>query len=130
MTTNKTDKRFVFKVVAACQLTVFISHLAWLKQFTQNIHNAAFLCVYLALWGAFIYRAVLCFKYSEDGARDNSTKAWLIVVTIAFFCWVAGWACGLNGKTMFDEDVKKAKQEVVGDLYLDTNHLPAEIPAP
>lgn len=124
MANEKSDKALVIKMVAACICAILIFTFAWTKQFLSNLDIWYFTLIEGGLLAAFIVECVGCYHYSEDPAKD--WKRYLVIgLTLACCAWAAGWSCGVNGKTQFEQDVQKAKTETP---YTDTNHLPAKIP--
>jgi uncharacterized membrane protein YdcZ (DUF606 family) len=126
MSNTKTDKPYVLKFISGCTGAILIFTFAWSKQFFANLDIWYFSLIEGCLLAAFIIECIGWYRYADDPKKDWKQYL-MIALAVACCAWAAGWSCGVNGKTQFEQDVQKAKVE---SLYTDSNHLPSQIPQP
>lgn len=118
MSNQKSDKPFTLRVIIACLLAIAISYtlLAYFShQVGGNFHNAVYIIGVIVLGAAFCYQSVVAYKAADDGGiKDNSSRLYVILLTVLIILWAGGWVAGSNEKVAPGspqmEDVNKAKQ--------------------
>src|SRR6478735_6773016 len=94
---GKSDKSLVTKTVIGCILVMIGAQWAFIACSSANYLHPVYIIVDLVLTIFFGYGVNAAYK-NVDTAKDNATRLFIILITVAVVLWAGGWAAGGNEK--------------------------------
>jgi uncharacterized membrane-anchored protein len=96
MSKNTSDKPLVTKVLIGCLLSIIGFQLAFIHFSAANYASPVYLIILaitLALFGYSVYNA---YKQADSGTKDNSSRGWVIGITVVILLFISIWAASAN----------------------------------
>lgn len=93
---NKSDKSLVSKVVVFCILVIVGWQWAFAHFSAANYSNGWYVSIMIVLSGVFGYSIRKAYKQADSGIKDNSSRGWVIGITVAIILFIAIWAAAAN----------------------------------
>lgn len=110
MTNEYLDKPRYKWFLLGTSLAILIFHFAWFKNLLANFHKPVFLIFDVLLIAAYVIEAIGMLRHAEDEKGDIKVRL-VIYLALAICLWTGGWASGVNGNKMMQDDINKAKAE-------------------
>lgn len=101
MANSKSDKPLALKTIFGSLLAVIIAYIllgSFSHQVGGNFKNAVYVIGVIVFGLLFIWKSFMAYKLADDGIRDNSSRAWVIVLALIIIFWAGGWVAGSNEK--------------------------------
>lgn len=102
MSNEKSDKPFTLRVIAGCLLAIAIVYIlltSFSHQVGGNFHNAVYTIGVIVFGAAFCYLSYKAYQAADDGGvNDNSSRLYVILITVLIIIWAGGWVAGSNEK--------------------------------
>lgn len=102
MANSKSDKPFTLRVIAACILAIAIVYILlahFSHQVAGNFNNWVYVAGVIVFGAAFCYQSVVAYNAADDGGiKDNSSRLFVILITVLIILWAGGWVAGSNEK--------------------------------
>jgi len=96
MANSKSDKTLVTKVLIFCILVMIGWQWAFVHFSAANYASRVYLGIIGVSFAAFIYAVYNAYKQADSGTKDNSSRGWVIGITVVILLFIGIWAAGAN----------------------------------
>jgi uncharacterized membrane protein YfcA len=93
---SKSDKPLVTKVFIFCTLAIIGCQLAFAHFSVADYLNGWFMVIMSIMGIVFGYSVRQAYKQADSGTKDNSSRGWVIGITIVIILFIAIWAASAN----------------------------------